>query len=220
MSLAGDMILLAFDAKRGELPVRQYLAPAVRGAMLAELLDRGALTDEAGTAKAVGDAPQDAALRQVWQGIVDEPGRKWLYWVRKDGRESIHYVLRSMEQDGLLEQSISRVFGVFALNRADLTPHGLSAAGEVRAEVRAAVAAADAARPATGTADPDGDAGPGGRAALLAGLAHAGGQLSSALSSDRRRVLTDRLMTLAENAAPVSEAVCRAAQDFRGAAAA
>ncbi|MFJ3840997.1 GOLPH3/VPS74 family protein [Streptomyces sp. NPDC054904] len=206
MTLAGEMILLAFDEEGGELPVRQYLAPAVRGAMLAELLDGGALTDEAGTAKAAGAAPQDAVLRQVWQRIAAEPGRKWLYWVRRDGRESIHNVLSGLEKDGLLEQRTTRVFGVFPLNRADLTADGLTAAGEVRAAV---VAAAD--QPAAAA---------GGRAALLAGLAHAGGQLSTTLSSDRRRVLTDRLTALSENAAPVSAAVCRAAQDFRGAAAA
>ena len=215
MTLAGEMILLAFDEEGCELPVRQYLAPAVRGAMLAELLDDGALTDEAGTAKAAGDAPQDAVLRQVWQRIAAEPGRKWLYWVRRDGRESIHNVLRGLEKDGLLEQSTTRVFGVFPLNRADLTADGLTAAGEVRAAVAAA-----ADQPAADAGETGGAAGADGRAALLAGLAHAGGHLSTILSSDRRRVLTDRLTALSENAAPVSATVCRAAQDFRGAAAA
>ncbi|MDT9689119.1 GPP34 family phosphoprotein [Streptomyces sp. P9(2023)] len=202
MTLAGDMILLAFDAEGGKLPVRQSLAPAVRGALLAELLDGGALTDEAGTAEAVGEAPQDAALRQAWQQVAAEPGRKWLHWVRKDGRASIHEVLRGLEKDGLLEQNTSRVFGVFPLNRAGLTPDGLSAAGEVRATV---VAAAE--EPAAGD-----------RAALLAGLAHAGGQLGTALSADRRRALKDRLTALSEGAAPVSAAVRRAVQDLQGAA--
>ncbi|MFF3016644.1 GPP34 family phosphoprotein [Streptomyces sp. NPDC057939] len=214
MTLAGEMILLAFDEDGGKLPVRQYLAPAVRGAMLAELLDGGALTDEAGTAKAAGDAPQDAVLRQVWQRIAAEPGRKWLYWVRRDGRESIHNVLRGLEKDGLLEQRMTRVFGVFPLNRADLTADGLTAAGEVRAAV---AAAADRPAPDAGGT---GGAGADGRAALLAGLAHAGGQLSTTLSSDRRRALRDRLTALSEHASPVSAAVCRAAQDLRGAAAA
>lgn len=202
MTLAGDMILLAFDAEGGRLPVRQSLAPAVRGALLAELLDGGALTDEAGTAKAVGEAPQDAALRQAWQHVAAEPGRKWLHWVRKDGRESIHEVLRGLEKDGLLEQNTSRVFGVFPLNRAGLTPDGLSAAGEVRATV---VAAAE-------------ESAAGDRAALLAGLAYAGGQLSTALSADRRRALKSRLTALSEGAAPVSTAVRRAVQDLQGAA--
>ncbi|MFD3664669.1 GPP34 family phosphoprotein [Streptomyces sp. NPDC058659] len=204
-TLAGDMILLAFDAEGGRLPVRQSLAPAVRGALLAELLDGGALTDEAGTAGAVGEAPQDAALKEVWRRIAAEPGRKWLHWVRKDGRASIHEVLRGLEKDGLLERSTDRVFGVFPLNRAGLTPSGLTAAGEVRAAVAAAVE--DPAAPA-----------PGGRAALLAGLAHAGGQLGTVLAADRRRVLKDRLAALSEGAAPVSAAVRRAVQDLQGAA--
>ncbi|MCX4780130.1 GOLPH3/VPS74 family protein [Streptomyces sp. NBC_01264] len=122
MSLAGDMILLAFDEEGGRLPVRQSLAPAVRGALLAELLDCGALSDEAGTARTVGGAPRDAALRQVWQSVAVEPGRKWLYWVRKDGRASVREVLRGLEKDGLLEQSAHRVVGLFPLNRAGLTP--------------------------------------------------------------------------------------------------
>ncbi|MEV4946224.1 GPP34 family phosphoprotein [Streptomyces sp. NPDC053755] len=209
MTLAGDMILLAFDTDGGGLPVRQSLAPAVRGALLAELLGAGALVDESGTASAVGEAPRDAALRQVWQRVSAEPGRKWLHWVRKDGRESIHEVLRGLEKDGLLEQSTSRVFGVFPLNRAALTPDGLTAAGEVRASV--AAAAEDRAAEADGATA-------GGRAALLAGLAHAGGQLSTALPADRRRLLKDRLTALSEAAAPVSAAVRRAVQDLQGAA--
>ncbi|MDV5146357.1 GPP34 family phosphoprotein [Streptomyces sp. SBC-4] len=206
-TLAGDMILLAFDAEGGRLPVRQSLAPAVRGALLAELLDGGALTNEAGTAGAVGEAPQDAALKEVWQRIAAEPGRKWLHWVRKDGRASIHEVLRGLEKDGLLERSTGRVFGVFPLNRAGLTASGLTAAGEVRAAVAAAVE--DRAVPAPAA---------GGRAALLAGLAHAGGQLGTVLAADRRRVLKDRLAALSEGAAPVSAAVRRAVQDLQGAA--
>ncbi|MFF7182081.1 GPP34 family phosphoprotein [Streptomyces sp. NPDC008121] len=205
MTLAGDMILLAFDADGDGLPVRQSLAPAVRGALLAELLDGGALVDEAGTAEAAGEAPRDAALRQVWQRISAEPGRKWLHWVRKDGRASIHEVLRGLEKDGLLEQSTSRVFGVFPLNRAGLTPAGLAAAGEVRAAVAAA-----AEDPASGAA--------GDRAALLAGLAYAGGQLGTTLPADRRRALKDRLTALSDAAAPVSAAVRRAVQDLQGAA--
>ncbi|MEU7072604.1 GPP34 family phosphoprotein [Streptomyces narbonensis] len=204
-TLAGDMILLAFDAEGGRLPVRQSLAPAVRGALLAELLDGGALTDEAGTAGAVGEAPRDAALREVWQRVSAEPGRKWLHWVRKDGRASVHEVLRGLEKDGLLERSAGRVFGLFPLERVGLTPEGLAAAGEVRAAVTAA-----AEDPAARAAD--------GRAALLAGLAHAGGQLGTALSADRRRALKDRLTALSESAAPVSPAVRRAVQDLQGAA--
>ncbi|MFF8838286.1 GPP34 family phosphoprotein [Streptomyces sp. NPDC015130] len=206
-TLAGDMILLAFDEEGGRLPVRQSLAPAVRGALLAELLDGGALTDEAGTAGAVGEAPRDAALREVWGRISAEPGRKWLHWVRKDGRASIHEVLRGLEKDGLLERSTGRVFGVFPLERVALTSTGLTAAGEVRAAVAAA-----AETPAAGAASA------GGRAALLAGLAHAGGQLGTALPADRRRALKDRLTALSEAAAPVSPAVRRAVQDLQGAA--
>ncbi|GAA3941574.1 GPP34 family phosphoprotein [Streptomyces gulbargensis] len=203
MTLAADMILLAFDEEGGRLPVRQSLAPAVRGALLAELLAGGRLVDEDGTARAAGDAPQDAALRHVWQRVTAEPGRKWLHWVRKDGRESIHEVLRGMAKDGLLEQSTSRVLGVFPLNRAELTPAGLAAAAEVRAAVVA-------------TAEADG---PGGdRFGLLTGLAHAGGQLGTALSSDRRRALKPRLTALSDGAAPVSGAVRRAVQDLQGAA--
>ncbi|MFE7548015.1 GOLPH3/VPS74 family protein [Streptomyces gardneri] len=207
-TLAGDMILLAFDAEGGRLPVRQSLAPAVRGALLAELLDGGALTDEAGVAGAVGEAPQDAALREVWQRIGAEPGRKWLHWVRKDGRASIHAVLRGLEKDGLLERSSGRVFGVFPLERVGLTPAGLAAAGELRAAVTAAVE--DPGARAGGADD--------GRAALLAGLAHAGGQLGTVLGADRRRAFKDRLTALSEGAAPVSAAVRRAVQDLQGAA--
>ncbi|QES21676.1 hypothetical protein DEJ46_23330 [Streptomyces venezuelae] len=210
-TLAGDMILLAFDAEGGRLPVRQSLAPAVRGALLAELLDGGALTDEAGTAAgAVGEAPRDAALREVWQRIAGEPGRKWLHWVRKDGRASIHEVLRGLEKDGLLERSSGRVFGLFPLERVGLTPAGLAAAREVRAAVAAAAEVPTARAADGGAAD--------GRAALLAGLAHAGGQLGTTLSADRRRALKDRLTALSEDAAPVSAAVRRAVQDLQGAA--
>ncbi|MEU3689483.1 GOLPH3/VPS74 family protein [Streptomyces narbonensis] len=209
-TLAGDMILLAFDAEGGRLPVRQSLAPAVRGALLAELLDGAALTDESGTAGAVGEAPRDAALKEVWQRIAAEPGRKWLHWVRKDGRASIHEVLRGLEKDGLLERSSGRVFGLFPLERVGLTPAGLAAAGEVRAAVAAAAEGPTAPAADGGAAD--------GRAALLAGLAHAGGQLGTALSADRRRALKDRLTALSEAAAPVSAAVRRAVQDLQGAA--
>ncbi|MFE0735573.1 GPP34 family phosphoprotein [Streptomyces sp. NPDC058855] len=205
MTLAADMILLAFDEEGGRLPVRQSLAPAVRGALLAELLAGGGLVDEDGTARAAGDAPQDAALRHVWQRVTAEPGRKWLHWVRKDGRESIHEVLRGMAKDGLLEQSTSRVLGVFPLNRAELTPAGLAAAAEVRAAVVA-------------TAEADGPGAGGDRFALLAGLAHAGGRLGTALSSDRRRALKPRLTALSDGADPVSGAVRRAVQDLQGAA--
>ncbi|CUM40563.1 GPP34 family phosphoprotein [Streptomyces gardneri] len=209
-TLAGDMILLAFDAEGGRLPVRQSLAPAVRGALLAELLDGGALTDEAGAAGAVGEAPQDAALREVWQRIAAEPGRKWLHWVRKDGRASIHAVLRGLEKDGLLERSSGRVFGVFPLERVGLTPAGLAAAGELRAAVTAVVEDPGARAGGGGAAD--------GRVALLAGLAHAGGQLGTVLAADRRRAFKERLTALSEGAAPVSAAVRRAVQDLQGAA--
>ncbi|MFJ7159585.1 GPP34 family phosphoprotein [Streptomyces sp. NPDC101118] len=202
-TLADEMVLLAFDAEGGKLPVRQALAPAVRGALLAELLDSGALADQAGTARTAGGAPQDAVLRQVWQRIAAEPDRKWLHWVRKDGRESIREVLRGLEKDGLVEQSSSRVFGVFPLDRAGLTPDGLAAAREVRAAVVAAA---------------EGAAGGRARAAHLAGIAHAGGQLATALPADRRRALKDRLAVLSADAAPVSAAVQRAVQDLQGAA--
>ncbi|WP_309049831.1 GPP34 family phosphoprotein [Streptomyces sp.] len=205
MTLAADMILLAFDEEGRKLPVRQSLAPAVRGALLAELLADGGLVDEDGTARASGEAPRDAALRHVWQRVGAEPGRKWLHWVRKDGRESIHEVLRGMAKDGLLEQSTSRVLGVFPLNRAELTPAGLAAAAEVRASV---VAAAESGGTGTG----------GDRFALLTGLAHAGAQLGTALPSGRRRELKPRLTALSEDAAPVSAAVRRAVQDLQGAA--
>ncbi|MFI8105634.1 GPP34 family phosphoprotein [Streptomyces sp. NPDC086023] len=202
-TLADEMVLLAFDAEGGRLPVRQALAPAVRGALLAELLDSGAVADLAGTARTAGAAPQDAVLRQVWQRIAAEPDRKWLHWVRKDGRESIRQVLRGLEKDGLVEQSSSRVFGVFPLDRAGLTPDGLAAAREVRAAVVAAAEGAAEGRT---------------RAALLAGIAHAGGRLATALPADRRRVLKDRLAVLSADAAPVSAAVQRAFQDLQGAA--
>ncbi|MFJ6939983.1 GPP34 family phosphoprotein [Streptomyces sp. NPDC101132] len=206
-TLADEMVLLAFDEEGGKLPVRQALAPAVRGALLAELLDSGALADLAGTARTAGGAPQDAVLRQVWQRIAAEPDRKWLHWVRKDGRESIREVLRGLEKDGLVEQSSSRVFGVFPLDRAGLTADGLAAAREVRASVVAA--AEGVAGSAAGGRD---------RAALLAGIAHAGGQLATALPAGRRRALKDRLTVLSAEAAPVSAAVERAVQDLQGAA--
>ncbi|WP_284581955.1 GPP34 family phosphoprotein [Streptomyces sp. 2P-4] len=204
-TLAEDMVLLAFDDEGGRLPVRQSLAPAVRGALLAELLDGGALADRAGTARAAGQAPQDAVLRRLWEQVGAEPDRKWLHWVRKDGRESIREVLRGLEKDGLVEQSTDRVFGVFPLNKAALTADGVAAARGVRAAVAAAAEAAGGA-----------DAG---RVALLAGIAHAGGQLAAALPADRRRALKDRLAALSADAAPVSAAVQRAVQDLQGAAA-
>ncbi|WP_229890948.1 GOLPH3/VPS74 family protein [Streptomyces lavendofoliae] len=207
--MAGDMVLLAFDEEGGRLPVRQSLAPAVRGALLAELLDGGALTDEAGAAGVAGEAPADAALRHVWQGIAADPGRKWLHWVRRDGRESVRQVLRALEKDGLVRQSTSRVFGFLPLDRARLTPAGLAAARDVRASVAATAEA---------TAAGAGGAPAAGRTALLTGLAHAGGQLGVALPADRRRVLKGRLTDLAEDAAPVSAAVRRAVQDLGGAA--
>ncbi|GAA2467624.1 GOLPH3/VPS74 family protein [Streptomyces lavendulocolor] len=209
MTLAGDMILLAFDEEGGRLPVRQSLAPVVRGALLAELLDGGALTDEAGTAGTAGGAPVDAALRQAWQGVAADPGRTWLHWVRADGRESVRQVLRGLEKGGLLEQSASRVFGALPLNRARPTPAGLAAARGVRAAV---VAVAEAPAAVTGGTPAAG------RTALLTGLAHVGGRLGTALPADRRRALKGRLTELAESAAPVSAAVRRAVQDLGGAA--
>ncbi|MEF2529466.1 MULTISPECIES: GOLPH3/VPS74 family protein [Streptomyces] len=213
-TLAEDMVLLAFDDEGGRLPVRQSLAPAVRGALLAELLDGGALADAAGTARTAGEAPQDAVLRRVWEQVAAEPDRKWLHWVRKDGRESVREVLRGMEKAGLVEQSTDRVFGVFPLNKAALTADGLAAARGVRAVVAAAAEAAGGADAGAGGADADA-----GRAALLAGIAQAGGRLAAALPADRRRALKDRLAALSADAAPVSEAVQRAVQDLQGAAA-
>ncbi|CAL9304384.1 GPP34 family phosphoprotein [Streptomyces sp. SudanB25_2051] len=204
MGLAGDMVLLAFGARGDRLPDRQVLAPAVRGALLAELLDGGRLVDGGGAVRAAGGgAPEDAALRQVWEAVAAEPGRTWLHWVRADGRASVHAVLRGLEKDGLLERGTSRVFGVFPLHRAVLTADGRTAAEGVRAAVAAVVE----------------DPAAGGRAALLAGLAHAGGRLGTALSAERRRALKERLAVLSEGAAPVSAAVRRAVRDLRGAAA-
>ncbi|MFJ6993393.1 GPP34 family phosphoprotein [Streptomyces sp. NPDC003090] len=140
MGLAGDMVLLAFGARGDRLPDRQVLAPAVRGALLAELLDDGRLVDGGGAVRAAGDgAPEDAALRQVWEAVAAEPGRTWLHWVRAGGRASVHAVLRGLEKHGLLERGTSRVFGVFPLHRAVLTADGRTAAEGVRAAVAAVV---------------------------------------------------------------------------------
>ncbi|GGT97778.1 MULTISPECIES: hypothetical protein [Streptomyces] len=54
MTLAGEMVLLAYDAGGGKLPVRQSLAPAVRGALLAGLLTEGRLIDVAGARAGTG----------------------------------------------------------------------------------------------------------------------------------------------------------------------
>ncbi|WP_329625664.1 GPP34 family phosphoprotein [Streptomyces sp. NBC_01255] len=199
------MVLIAFGEGSGRLPVRQSLAPVVRGALLVELLDGGALVDEAGTVRVAGEAPRDAVLREVWQRIGTEPGRTWLYWVRKDGRASVHDVLRGLEKDGLVERSTGRVFGVFPLNRAALTPAGLAAAAEMRAAVVAVVE------------EPAAPRAPGG-VALLAGIAYAGGQLGAVLGADRRRLFKERLTVLFDGAAPVSPAVRRVVQDLQGAA--
>ncbi|MFF8277163.1 GPP34 family phosphoprotein [Streptomyces lateritius] len=210
-TLAGEMVLLAYDVGGGKLPVRQSLAPTVRGALLAGLLAEGRLIDAAGTARTGDETPRDAAERAVWDRIAGQPGKSRLHWVRRDGRESVADVLRGLEKDGLLEQSRSRVFGVFPLNRAALTADGLAAAEDVRARVLSAVENPQA-EPAAAASVDRADAG------LLAGPAHAGGQLGTVLPADRRRARRDRLSVLSQGADPVGAAVRRVVQDLRGAA--
>jgi hypothetical protein len=194
VGVPGELVLAVLDPVRHRLPVRQNLAPLVRGAVLAELAAAGYVVDHGGRARAVpGYRIDDPLLWTVYRDICAQRPRRWTFWVRRDPRSTVNAVLDQLDAAGLLRVRRSRVFWIFTATRLDVSrPEALVA---LRARLTSTVEG-----PVPVAEVPERDA-------LLVALCDAGGLLGRLVGGSQRRAHKDRLMAFRDRAGAVVPAV-------------
>jgi hypothetical protein len=194
VGVAAELVLVLVDPVRQRLPVRQSLAPLVRGAVLAELAAAGHVVDDDGRARAVPDHPvDDPVLGTVYRAVCAQRPRRWTYWIRRDARSTVEAVLDQLDAADLLRVRRSRVLGIFPATRLEVPrPEAVVA---LRARLTSTVEG-----PVPVPEVPQRDA-------LLVALCDAGGLLVRVVGGSQRRAHKDRLMAFRERAGAVVPAV-------------
>ncbi|MBK1783888.1 GOLPH3/VPS74 family protein [Prauserella cavernicola] len=202
-SLAAKAYLLACDPAARRVRDRQQTAYLIRGAALTDLVLRGRLADDDGTASlqqsgTTGDALLDELLGQVAEG---KP-RKWKSLVRKDSRRTLDSLERTLADEGVIELDTTPVLGI--LPRRRVSPRDEAGVNRLRAAVDEALRGHGEV-----TSVPPEDAA---LAALVAAV-----ELRGVVSRSDRRKLRDRIEQLEEHGGAAIPALRKVFREVRSA---
>jgi hypothetical protein len=125
LSLPTRIFLLAWDTGRNRIAGAPDLNLAVRACALAELAQRGLLSDVDGIVTPVfGARTGDAVLDGVLELIEESRPRKWRGWITHKSRHTLDEVREQLASEGYLRAERTRVFGIFPSRRYELERPG------------------------------------------------------------------------------------------------
>ncbi|GAA3099030.1 GPP34 family phosphoprotein [Streptomyces rectiviolaceus] len=192
LSLPTRIFLLAWDTGRDRIAGAPDLQYAVRACALAELAQRGLLSDVDGIVTPVfGARTGDPALDGVLELVEESRPRKWRGWITHKSRHTLDSVRDQLASDGYLRTERTRILGIFPSQRYELERAGY-------VEVLHAEALAVLRGPVPVSEVPAGDA------ALV--VCAATGKLRGIISGKDRRQYAERLEALTDRSgAPAPE---------------
>ncbi|MGW7269497.1 GOLPH3/VPS74 family protein [Streptomyces sp. NPDC054864] len=184
LSLPTRIFLLAWDPGRNRIAGAPDLHYAVRACALAELAQRGLLSDVGGVVTPVlGARTGDPALDSVLELVEESRPRKWNGWITHKSRHTLDTVREQLASEGYLRTERTRILGLFPSRRYELERAGY-------VEVLHAEALAVLRGPVPVSEVPPGDA------ALV--VCAATGKLRAVISGKERRQYKDRLDALTD----------------------
>lgn len=184
LSLPARIFLLAWDTGRNRITGAPDLHYAVRACALAELAQRGLVSDVDGIVTPVfGARTGDQGLDVVLELIEESRPRTWRAWITHKASYTRDRVRDHLAAEGYLRTEHTRVFGIFPSRRYELERAGC-------VEVLHAEALAVLRGPAPVTEVTPGDA------ALV--VCAATGKLRGVISGKDRRQYRDRLDALTD----------------------
>ncbi|MFG2497539.1 GPP34 family phosphoprotein [Streptomyces sp. NPDC048441] len=125
LSLPTRIFLLAWDTGRNKIAGAPDLHLAVRACALAELAQRGLVSDVDGVVTPVlGARTGDAALDSVLELIEESRPRKWRGSITHRARDTQAAVRDQLVSGGYLRAERTRVFGIFPSRRYELERAG------------------------------------------------------------------------------------------------
>lgn len=125
LSLPTRIFLLAWDTGRNRIAGAPDLAYAVRACALAELTQRGLLSDVDGIVTPVfGARTGDPALDSVLELIEESRPRKWNGWITHKSGYTMDRVRDQLVAEGYLRTERTRVLGIFPSRRYELERAG------------------------------------------------------------------------------------------------
>jgi hypothetical protein len=184
LSLPTRLYLLAWDTGRNRITGAPDLQLAVRACALAELAQRGLVSDVDGIVTPVfGARTGEPVLDSLLELIEESRPRKWRGWITHKARDTRAVVRDELVSGGYLRAERTRVFGIFPSRRYELERAGY-------VEVLHAEALAVLHGPMPVSEVPEGDA------ALV--VCAATGKLRGVVSGKDRRRYGDRLDELTD----------------------
>lgn len=103
-SLPAQLYLLAYDPDKGRIRQHQGFDHGIRAAVLADLIQRGALRDHDRKPEVVGDhRTGDPVLDGVLASIADRRSRNWKSWITRDRKGTSRQVRDQLESAGLIK---------------------------------------------------------------------------------------------------------------------
>ncbi|MEV6751467.1 GPP34 family phosphoprotein [Streptomyces sp. NPDC051214] len=186
LSLPTRIFLLAWDTGRNRIAGAPDLPYAVRACALAELAQRGLVSDVDGIVTPVfGARTGEQALDGVLELIEESRPRKWRGWITHKSGHTMDGVRDQLVAEGYLRSERTRVLGIFPSRRYELERAGY-------VEVLHAEALAVLRGPVPVSEVPPGDA------ALV--VCAATGKLRGIIPGKERRQYKDRLDELTDRA--------------------
>ncbi|MFD3578417.1 GPP34 family phosphoprotein [Streptomyces sp. NPDC058644] len=184
LSLPTRIFLLAWDTGRNRIAGAPDLHYAVRACALAELAQRGLVSDVGGIVTPVfGARTGDPALDSVLELVEESRPRKWSGWITHKSHATQDAVRDQLAAEGYLRMERTRILGVFPSRRYELERAGY-------VEVLHAEALAVLRGPVPVSEVPAGDA------ALV--VCAVTGKLRGIISGKDRRQYKDRLDALTD----------------------
>lgn len=125
LSLPTRIFLLAWDTGRNRIAGAPELPYAVRAGALAELAQRGLVSDVDGIVTPVfGARTGDPALDGVLELIEESRPRKWSGWITHKSRDTLNGTRDQLASEGYLRTERTRVLGIFPSRRYELERTG------------------------------------------------------------------------------------------------
>ncbi|WP_371526166.1 GPP34 family phosphoprotein [Streptomyces sp. NBC_01283] len=125
LSLPTRIFLLAWDTGKNRITGAPDLHYAVRACALAELAQRGLVSDVDGIVTPVfGARTGDPGLDGVIELIEESRPRKWRGWITHKSRHTMDAVRDQLASEGYLRTERTRVLGIFPSRRYELERAG------------------------------------------------------------------------------------------------
>ncbi|MGI5404089.1 GOLPH3/VPS74 family protein [Streptomyces sp. CA-135486] len=114
LSLAARLYLLSWDTERMTVVGAAHLALLVRAGALAELAQRGMLTEDDGAVRPIGDnRTGDLPLDKLLELIEESRPRRWQRWLTFHSAYTLDAVRTQLTAAGYLRKRRRRVLGIF-----------------------------------------------------------------------------------------------------------